>query len=173
MEAFHNDPRHSDGKQSHCKQCKKLATRAYYRSPEGKQHQRQYEQLPHNKERVRKYGLRRYHGNELTRTMTLASCYRQRNLPTPAAQRCEHCGSENRITGHHASYRFEHWLTVAWLCEPCHKAEHIRIRDAGEEQALYHSAKGQLVVYRQDARARRYERRKWGYRPNDKQRSLL
>ena len=38
---------------------------------------------------------------------------------------CEDCGSERPLQGHHhLGYDREHWLTVTWLCVPCHTKEH-------------------------------------------------
>ena len=34
--------------------------------------------------------------------------------------KCQHCGEERYLEGHHHSYKEEHWLDVEWLCKPCH-----------------------------------------------------
>lgn len=42
--------------------------------------------------------------------------------------RCEHCKTnKKRIEGHHPDYSQP--LKVIWLCNPCHRAEHERIRN--------------------------------------------
>ncbi len=38
---------------------------------------------------------------------------------------CQRCHSERRLDAHHyLGYAVTHWLTVQWLCRPCHKAAH-------------------------------------------------
>lgn len=40
--------------------------------------------------------------------------------------RCMSCGSDARLDAHHSDYTKP--LEIAWLCNPCHRAEHRRIR---------------------------------------------
>lgn len=39
---------------------------------------------------------------------------------------CEHCGAENS-EGHHPDYSQP--AVVKWLCRPCHKAEHRKLKE--------------------------------------------
>lgn len=39
-------------------------------------------------------------------------------------KRCEKCGKERPLQGHHPSYAETQWLVVQWLCQACHSAEH-------------------------------------------------
>lgn len=45
---------------------------------------------------------------------------------------CEHCAAapDDVLNGHHADYSKP--LAVVWLCEPCHRAEHARLRAIGQ-----------------------------------------
>lgn len=45
--------------------------------------------------------------------------------------KCEHCGKEKKVQGHHHSYKEEYWLDVIWLCAKCHAEEHVRLRKEG------------------------------------------
>jgi hypothetical protein len=38
--------------------------------------------------------------------------------------RCEDCGQEKPLQGHHESYEKEHWLEVRWVCRKCHRKIH-------------------------------------------------
>ena len=38
---------------------------------------------------------------------------------------CSLCGKKGKLHGHHfLGYEKEHWLSVLWLCVPCHEAAH-------------------------------------------------
>jgi len=38
--------------------------------------------------------------------------------------KCEMCGQENKVFGHHYSYEISRWLDVIWLCSMCHGFVH-------------------------------------------------
>ncbi len=40
---------------------------------------------------------------------------------------CSRCNSTKKIEGHHPDYNEP--LNVIWLCDACHKAEHVRLRN--------------------------------------------
>ena len=42
--------------------------------------------------------------------------------------RCEECGEETKLHGHHDNYSCP--LDVRWLCPPCHKEHHAAITEA-------------------------------------------
>jgi len=42
---------------------------------------------------------------------------------------CKHCGSGKKAEAHHHNYHKP--LDVIWLCRPCHRAEHARLRREG------------------------------------------
>jgi hypothetical protein len=44
-------------------------------------------------------------------------------------QACEHCGAE-MVDAHHPDHANP--LEVVWLCRPCHKREHARLKAGGQ-----------------------------------------
>ena len=57
---------------------------------------------------------------EKTRAKTIAQRHGFEKKP------CERCGSEYKVEKHHPEYSKP--LLVIFLCRPCHKAEHTRLR---------------------------------------------
>lgn len=52
-----------------------------------------------------------------------AGRYKRRGLLQPLP--CETCGTTVKVEMHHIDYRYP--LIVAWMCRPCHLAEHRRL----------------------------------------------
>ncbi len=61
-------------------------------------------------------------------TMLLASAVRNGKVTKP--KMCQDCNRFHKVLhGHHVNYGEP--LEVVWLCPPCHKARHIKIKRAG------------------------------------------
>jgi DNA-directed RNA polymerase subunit RPC12/RpoP len=50
----------------------------------------------------------------------LSNAVRDKKIERP--NRCQHCGKDTRLHGHHHDYSKP--LSVIWLCVPCHRQIH-------------------------------------------------
>ncbi len=82
-----------------------------------------------NKNRLRKYkaewDTKNKHGQDARNAINMA--IRKGLIVRPAT--CELCPSGGAIEGHHPTYEPDRWLLVTWMCIPCHRWTHARLRD--------------------------------------------
>ena len=146
LDAFYKHPQMKDGLLGKCKECTKVDAREarskridYYR-----EYDRDRGSLPHRRERVKRYAEsaggrqsaaasnRRYNeenpGKKAAR-WALSNAVRDGKVAKP--DKCEKCGSDKNIHGHHDDYGKP--LDVRWLCAPCHAAVHKAMREPHPE----------------------------------------
>jgi len=91
------------------------ACKAYRDSSDGQKVMRR----AHAKEKVK-------HADKIVARYYLANALRDGKINKP--DRCEKCGRESSIQGHHYNgYDLAHSLDVLWLCPECHVAEHRQV----------------------------------------------
>lgn len=150
---FYRNASRKDGRQSHCKQCKRkydqsLAGRTvkhrYVHSAKGratvrqyshsaKRHisQRRYKISDRGRQRIRHSDTvyRRQYPERRKASITVNSAVRAGKLPRIRTQACLDCGAQAQIY-HHESYISGRWLDVVPLCASCHHIRHELCRVA-------------------------------------------
>lgn len=108
-------------------------TRRYRQTENGRQKTREanarYRQSPKGQAARRveyaRYGevARERYPDQYRAREAVKTAIRNGTLTRPGA--CESCGARCHPDGHHhLGYAVEHWLSVQWLCKPCHAASH-------------------------------------------------
>ena len=113
LDSFHRDLTYKDGVKSKCKDCVNAQSRAYTKSPEGKESRREIRERYKEK-----------NSHKLRAKSILNNAVRDGVIERPGA--CTSCGSDQMIEAHHADYDLP--LDVLWLCRPCHNLEHRRVK---------------------------------------------
>jgi hypothetical protein len=127
LDDFYRHPAMADGRLGKCKECTKADVRAaraarleYYRA-----YDRERASLPKrraNVARVVKSWTQRHPRRAQAHSLVHRAIERG-EISKP--EKCEWCGGEGRIEGHHHDYTEP--LAVTWLCKPCHcKADAMR-----------------------------------------------
>lgn len=115
---FYRHPQMGDGHLNKCKECAKTDVMRHREA---------------NLDKVRSYDRDRYRSTpyrnaqlrELSKTIRPANRVLSnaiRGGKVKKAEACWHCGSSDRIEGHHADYDAP--LDVVWLCCSCHRKVH-------------------------------------------------
>ena len=82
------------------------------------------------KERRREYLRQWNHKNKHKKNAHLKVSRAVMNGVLDRPKECENCGAEGKIHAHHPDYTKP--LEVLWLCDTCHKQEHIKLREDDE-----------------------------------------
>jgi len=133
VDEFYRHPGMADGRLGKCKECtKRDVSQHYYATID---HQREYEclrnQRPERRAKKREYLQRQIARNPEKRRAhnAVANAIRDgRLIPHP----CQECGTPS-AEAHHPDYLKP--LDIVWLCLKCHRAEHKRLKEYGEEVA--------------------------------------
>jgi len=91
-------------------------------------HSRKYMQTEAGRQKNREANARYKKNNthKISAKNILRNAIRRGEI-TPES-RCEECGEETRLHGHHDNYLYP--FEVRWLCPPCHKEHHATIIEA-------------------------------------------
>ena len=145
---FYKHKQMADGHLNSCKDCVKARV-TNHRGENLERIQKYDRNRPNSKERVAKCGEKakvlRESGDEvfLEKERNRIKTYRRENEPNYKAHnavsnalrdgklfkpaKCEACGDQLELQGHHWSYEEDNWLDVLWLCAECHGKEHKRL----------------------------------------------
>lgn len=118
---FYKHPEMKDGNLNKCKECAKGDVKQYRRSPEHREKVLAYDRKRGSRQ-SKEYNkkLKTMKPKETKARNMVSNAIRDGRLIRPS--RCEHCGSDQRLHGHH--YDYDKPLSVIWLCVPCHKQVH-------------------------------------------------
>lgn len=115
---FYKHPRMADGRLGKCKDCTKrdaLEHRASNLESVRAYDRERYRTVPYRREQMRELGKRVRPANRV-----FSNAIRDGKVTRPEG--CWHCGSPDRIEGHHVHYDLP--LDVVWLCISCHRTVH-------------------------------------------------
>jgi hypothetical protein len=116
--------KHSDMKDGHlnkCIDCTKADVRLHRRSDEYRERVLSYDRLRGNRQ-SKSYRDNLKVKNEAGYKARVALGNALRSGKIDKADRCEHCGADSLLHGHHHDYSQQ--LSVIWLCVPCHRQLH-------------------------------------------------
>lgn len=122
------------GLTAECKPCSRQRTRNFRKTPAGKvirkREHRKYAKTEHGK-RALYEGMKRFrkrNPEKIKAVQYLDDKVRAGYILRPTI--CSRCNAKNiRIEAHHhQGYSREFWLDVVWLCIPCHKSIHQKIK---------------------------------------------
>jgi len=155
IDDFHKHHREKDGHRSTCKKCEyeyekerrlknpqvqerknelnryRYRTNSELRKKMNQQSKEYMEKHPGYKTKINNDYRKRYPEKNTARaSVQLALKYKKIVRPDT----CEKCGETGRIEGHHADYSKP--LDVQWLCQKCHKAEHMKITIQKERENI-------------------------------------
>lgn len=124
LSEFYKHPEMKDGHLNKCKECTKKDTKE--NRLKNHEYYCEYDMmrgnLPHRKKLRRKTTVkyRAIHPERMAIYDAVAHAIKKGVLVKP--NRCQKCGSDKRIEGHHKDYSKP--LEVEWLCSRCHRIEH-------------------------------------------------
>lgn len=140
LSEFSKDKSKKDGIHVYCKKCDKelrILKKEYYKEYRDKN--KEYQQDYNNeyfKTEIGKLNKKKasynYWSTEIGKLKRKAiskvnHAIRDNRLVKP--ETCSLCNSTIRIQAHHHSYEPEYWLDVVFLCESCHKLEHLKLNN--------------------------------------------
>ena len=123
---FHKKRSGKDGRQPHCKACRKVYAAAHSATygpahrPETAVRARRYRQRHPGRLRAAEARWQAKHPEALSAKHAVYAAIRRGDLTRPST--CERCGAGGATNAHHADYSRP--LDVVFLCGICHKAEH-------------------------------------------------
>ena len=121
LDSFYKHSGMKDGRLNKCKDCARGDVRQHRRSPKYREKVLAYDRARGNRQ-GKQYRLehRKKNEKEYKARTKLANAVRDKKISK--AVRCEHCGSESPLHGHHHDY--DKPLSVIWLCVSCHRQIH-------------------------------------------------
>lgn len=121
LDAFYRHPAMKDGHLNKCIDCAKADIRLHRRSDKYREKVLTYDRNRGNRQskEYRDNHRKEYEGACKARN-AVSNAVRDGNLVRP--KRCEHCGSDGVLHGHHHDYGKP--LCVVWLCVACHRQIH-------------------------------------------------
>lgn len=121
---FYKHPSMSDGHLNKCKYCTKADVRLHRRSIEYRESVLSYDRRRGNRQSS-DYRVKHRSENEAVYKATNAVYNAVRDGFLKPPSRCELCGVDSKLHGHHFDY--EKPLVVVWLCAACHRQAHAII----------------------------------------------
>jgi hypothetical protein len=126
LKEFYKHPPSKDGYLGKCKECTKRDVKLYREKNITKirTYDRNRGKLPRRIESnaARNQLRRKQHPLKYAAHTRLNNAVRDGKIEKP--KHCQQCGAKTRIHGHHRDYSKP--LDVIWLCQICHKADHIK-----------------------------------------------
>ena len=136
---FYRHKETADGFRGECKACSKAANKDYYLSENGRKvveegvaryletdrgkEARRKAVANYNKSKAHKENVERYRSRNPEKVIAHAAVknmVRRKGFEKPS--KCELCGDESRLDGHHHDYSMVE--DVEWLCRRCHNGRH-------------------------------------------------
>lgn len=118
---FYKHKQMSDGHLNKCKECTRADVRQHRRSDEFREKVLAYDRQRGNRQSNEYRQKLRLKDPEKSRARCrLARAVRAGKVIKP--DRCQHCGGEQKLHGHH--YDYSKPLSVLWLCPACHRQIH-------------------------------------------------
>lgn len=128
IDQFHHHRRYQDGHATTCKECSNLKSKEWRQNNRERRKEISKRYIYKNREEHRKK-LSEYKKNNKEKVN--AGTRLRRAINNGIIERpdtCFWCGAKESIEAHHPDYNDP--LGVIFLCRPCHKAEHARLKEA-------------------------------------------
>jgi hypothetical protein len=125
LEAFPRNVKAADGRANYCRECTNRRKRERREeNPEVERaHKRRERRLHPERARGHKERERVAKHAQVMAHAAVGRALGRGDLVRP--DRCEWCGSDERLVGHHEDYAKQ--LEVAWICDRCHRRHHAEI----------------------------------------------
>jgi len=122
VDSFYSHSKMKDMRLNKCKECTKGDVRQHRRDDRYREKVLAYDRLRGNRQSLSyKQQHKKAHENQYKARHAVNNAVRDKRIIKP--NRCEHCGIEARLHGHHHDY--DKPLSVIWLCVPCHRQIHV------------------------------------------------
>jgi len=121
IESFYRHAEMADGHLNKCKECTRGDVKQYRRSDKYREKVLSADRARGNRQcKAYRDKHKAQRESEYKARQALSNALRDKKIVRPV--RCQHCGSDSALHGHHHDYSKP--LSVVWLCVPCHRQIH-------------------------------------------------
>lgn len=121
LDSFYKHSEMKDGRLNKCKECTRGDARSHRRSEKSREKVLAYDRARGNRQSNQyRADHRAKNQKEYKARQKLSNAIRSKKVVRGV--RCEHCGVDAPLHGHHHDY--DKPLSVIWLCVPCHRQIH-------------------------------------------------
>lgn len=121
---FYKHGQMKDGRLNKCKDCTRADVKQHRRSDEYREKVLEYDRLRGSRQTPEYIAEhRRRNPESYVARNAVNNALRDGRLEKPS--KCQNCGSESSLHGHH--YDYSKLLSVVWLCVACHRQHHAML----------------------------------------------
>ena len=162
LTSFYKNKNYKSGCQSYCKKCSHLRVKAYRRSENGRQYQKDYSRSKKQKayqqseayKKSHRLAVKRWKNKNKQKDKTIAQvnyAIRSGKITKPSTYLCK-CGKPAEHYHHYLGYERKHWRDIIPICHLCHNVIHGQTRDGQTRdqkiyERIFHDNSPKMSIY--------------------------